>query len=54
MKLFEIDWNWSLLPMTFSMSLPKVLRRIISQKDLRESYNSLLGFGLIIDMDILK
>jgi len=40
--------------MTFLMTLPTVLKRTIDQKDLEESYDSLLGFGMIIDVDILK
>jgi len=31
-----------------------VLRSIIGLKDLGKSYDSLLGFGIIMDMDILK
>ena len=50
-KLFEIKWNWSLSPMNFLMSFPKVLRSMIG---LKESYDSLLGFGMIMDVNILK
>jgi len=53
-KLFEIKLNWSLLPMTFLMSFPKVLRSIIDLKDLEELYNFLLGLGIIMDVEILK
>ena len=53
-KLFEIKWNWSLLPITFLISFPIVLRRIIGLKDLEELYNSLLDFGMIIDVNTLK
>jgi len=40
--------------MTFSISFPKVLRRIMGLKDLEESYNSLLGLGMIIIDEVLK
>ena len=40
--------------MTFSMSLPIVLSKTMGQKDLGESYNDLLGLGMIIDKDLLK
>jgi len=36
------------------MSLPIVLRRTMGLKDLGESYDSLLGLGMIIKVDILK
>jgi len=36
------------------MSFPNVLRRIIGQNIFGESYNTLLGFGMIIKVDILK
>ena len=49
MKLFK-----NLLSITFLISFPKVLRSIIGLKDLGKSYDSLLGFGIIMDMDILK
>jgi len=38
----------------FSMSFPIVLRRMIGLNDLGESYNFLLGFGMIMDVDTLK
>jgi len=31
-----------------------VLRRIMGLKDLGESYNSLLGLGITMDMEVLK
>ena len=36
------------------MSFLKVLVRIIEQNILGELYNTLLGFGMIIKVDILK
>jgi len=40
--------------MTFSMSFPKVLRRTMGPNDFRESYDSLLGFGMTIVVEVLK
>jgi len=40
--------------MTFSMSLPIVLRRTISLNVLGESYDILLGFGITLVVEILK
>jgi len=54
MKLFEIEWNCNLSPMTFLMSFPNILRRIIGLKTLGESYKFLLGLGMIMDVDTLK
>jgi len=36
------------------MSLPIVLRRTIGLKDLGELYDSLLGLGMIMEVDVLK
>lgn len=36
MKLLDIEWNWSLSPIIFLNSLPRVLKRTIGQKDLGE------------------
>ena len=36
------------------MSFSKVLKRIIGLKDLGKLYDFLLGFGMMMDMDILK
>jgi len=36
------------------MSLPIVLRRTIGLKYLGELYNSLLGLGIIMEVDVLK
>jgi len=40
--------------MTSSMSLPTVLRRMIGLKALGESYNFLLGLGIMTVVDLLK
>ena len=53
-KLLEIEWNCILSLMTFSMSLMRVLRRMIGQKDLGKLYNILFGFRIIIEIDTLK
>ena len=50
----EIDWNWSLLPMTFSMSLLSIFNRTISLNVLGELYEALLGLGMITNNNILK
>ena len=36
------------------MSFPNILRRTISQNILRESYEGLLGFGVMIEVNFLK
>ena len=54
MKSFEIEWNCNLSPMIFSMSFPNMLKKTIGQKALGESYNSLLGLEIIIDINTLK
>ena len=40
--------------MTFSINLLSMLSSMIGQKDLDESYNDLFGFGIIIDINVLK
>ena len=40
--------------MAFLMSLPIVLRRTMGLKYLGESYNFLLGLGIMIEVEILK
>ena len=40
--------------MTFSMSFPKVLRRMMGLNDFGESYDSLLDFGMTIVTEVLK
>ena len=54
MNSFEAVLNWSLSPMTFSMSFPTVLRRTIGLNTLGKSYNFLFGLGMIIMVDLLK
>ena len=54
MKLLEATENWSHLAITFSMSLPRVLRRTIGRNTFRLSYDCLFGLGMIIVVDILK
>jgi len=54
MKSLEAIWNWILSPITFSISLPNVFSRTIGLEDLDESYNNLLGLGIIIVVDFLK
>ena len=53
-KLLLTIWYYNLSPMTFSISFPRVLSRTIDLKDLGESYNGLLGLGMITMDDILK
>ena len=54
MKFFKIDWNCSLLPMTFLMSLSGILSKTIGLNAFRESYDILFGFGIIMDKNVLK
>jgi len=54
MKLLDINWDWSLLLITFSISSPIVLRRTIDLKALEELYDSLLGLGMIMEVKTLK
>jgi len=54
MKFFEIDWNWNLLLITFSISLLIMLSKTIGLKALGEPYNFLLGLEMIIDIETLK
>ena len=53
-KLFDMTWNWSLSPMTFSINLPTVLSKIIGLNDLGKSYEALLGLGIMTVVDFLK
>ena len=46
--------NWNLSAITFSMSLPNVLRRTIGQNAFGWSYKDLLGLGMIIVDKTLK
>jgi len=52
MKLLEISWNLS--PITFSISLPSMFKRTIGLNDLGVSYDTLLGFGITMVIDVLK
>jgi len=54
MKLLDTTWNWSLSLITFTISLPKVLKRTIDLNTLEELYNVLSGFGITIVVEILK
>ena len=40
--------------MTFSISFPRVLSKIIGLNNLGESYNGLFGLGMITVDDLLK
>ena len=53
-KLFEAVKNWNLSPMTFLISFPRMLSKMISLNDLEESYNILLGLGMTTIVDLLK
>ena len=54
MKLFDAMLNWSLSLITFSMSLPTVLRRTIGLNDLGKLYNFLFSLEMTIIVDLLK
>jgi len=54
MKFEVIEWAWGLLLITFSMSFPIILRRKMGQNVLEVLYDSLLDFGIIIDVKFLK
>jgi len=40
--------------MAFSMSFPKVLRRMMGLNDFGESYNFLWDFGMMMVIEVLK
>ena len=40
--------------MTFLISFPSMFRRAMDLKAFGKSYDSLLGFGMMIDVEILK
>jgi len=48
------DWNWSLLPITFSINLLSIFNRTIGLNIFGVSYEALLGLGMMIEVDILK
>ena len=54
MKLFAAILNWNLSPITFSMSLPTVLRRTIGLNDLDESYKFLFSLEMMTVVNFLK
>jgi len=54
MKLEVNEWIWDLLMMTFSISFPSMLRRMMEQKNLSEFYTSLFGLGIMIDINFMK
>ena len=54
MKLLETTMNWSRSAITFSMSLPRVLRRTIGRKAFGLLYDNLFGFGMTTMVDTLK
>ena len=54
MKLLDATMNWSLSATTFSMSLPRVLRRTMGQKAFGWSYDNLFGLDMMIVVDLLK
>jgi len=54
MKPLVTTWNWILSPMTFLISLLRVLNKTIGQNDLGKSYNALFGLGMITIDDLLK
>ena len=54
MKSLAMTWNWNLLPITFSMSLPNILRRMIGWKDLEWSDDCLLGLEMTTVDNLLK
>ena len=54
MKSFEIIRNCILSLIIFSKSFPIVFNRTMGWKDLGESYDALLGLGMIMVMNVLK
>ena len=54
MKLLEATVNWSHSAITFSMSLPRVLKRMIGWKAFGLLYDDLFGFGMTTMVDTLK
>ena len=49
-----MEWTWSLPLIAFLISFSNIFRRIMGWNVLEVSYNDLLGFGIIIDIDFLK
>ena len=54
MKLDVIEYVCNLLLMTFSISFPNMLRRIIEQNIFGKLYTSLFDLGMIINVKFLK
>ena len=54
MKFFEINWNWSLSPMNFLISLLSIFNKMIGLNILEELYEVLLSLGIMMELDILK
>jgi len=52
MKLFAATWNWILFPMTFLINLSSVFSSMMGPNDLGESYEGLLGLGIITIKDL--
>jgi len=50
MKLFEIERDWRCSPMTF----PSIFNKTMGQNIFGELYNTLLGFGIMIEINSLK
>ena len=53
-KPLAVIWNYSLLLITFSISLPVVLRSTMGQKELGMLCDVLFGLGIITELAILK
>jgi len=54
MELIEIEWNCKHSLMAFLISFPSMFRRTMDLKAFGKLYDSLLGFGMMIDVKILK
>ena len=54
MIFLEINWNWSLLPITFSISLLSIFNSTIGLNIFGKSYEALLGLGMIMEDNVLK
>jgi len=54
MKLLDATVNWILSAVTFSISLPRVFRRMMGRKAFRLLYDVLFGLGMTTVVEILK
>ena len=54
MKSFVAVRNWSLSPINFLISLPIILSKTIGLNNLEESYEALLGLGIMTIIDLSK